>query len=291
MKPTVWSASSRQAKLCTVRTAFRHCKGEWSKSGRLQLNHKKPVPFSRRKSWRCRVSALRDRKCIQDHSHKAQGPDPKHFIFTQRSIHFTNYAAIWEESYLSREHAGNSAPRYKQCRYFSIAEHESLPTRMAAEPRPQHFHYLSKAELKPPPSTALILFFPEQTARKWVPIKLSLLLLCWAGVLNTCRKVITPRVNRMHKWWLPGSNKYHNNYPCLTAWLVYSTLLLPLWNYFYCKSFWGRSLFSVLLHFLTCFYCNTEAKWTTTEEVCEIPEESSLDGHQQSPVLPSGSCI
>lgn len=49
----------------------------------------------------------------------------------------------------------------------------------------------------------------------------------------------------------------------------------------------------MLLHFLTCFccYCHTEAKRTITEEVCDIPEESSLDGLRQSPMLLSGSCI
>lgn len=112
MKPTVWSASSRQAKLCTVRTAFRHWKGERSKSGQWQLNHKNPVPSSRRKSWRCRGSALRDRKCIHESSRTAHGCGSETherlrelYILSQRSMHFTNCAAIREDSYLSREHA------------------------------------------------------------------------------------------------------------------------------------------------------------------------------------------
>lgn len=104
MKPTVWSASSRQAKLCTVRTALRHWRGERRKSGQWELNHKTPIPSSSRKSWGCRGSALRDRECIHESGCTGHGSESENFIFLVRG-QCTSHSVKWRESCFSREHA------------------------------------------------------------------------------------------------------------------------------------------------------------------------------------------
>lgn len=89
MKPTVWSASSRQAKLCTVRTAFRHWKGQRNTSEQCQLMQGvQSIPFSRRKSWRSRDLPLRTENAFTKvvTQHMGQRLRALH-ILIQRSMH------------------------------------------------------------------------------------------------------------------------------------------------------------------------------------------------------------
>lgn len=223
MKPTVWSASSRQAKLCTVRTAFRHWKGQRNTSEQCQLMQGvQSIPFSRRKSWRSRDLPLRTENAFTKvvTQHMGQRLRALH-ILIQRSMHskmcchMRRPLSVWGACFWT----GNSPPVYKQhrtqptqCSCFSTAGHKSLPAWMATELWLLHLHYLSKA---------LTLFFSEQRVTKWVPIKPSILLLCCVGIFSTCSKVITPpSMNSTNRWWLPSSNTTTTTTPRLTVWLV-----------------------------------------------------------------------
>lgn len=167
-------------------------------------------------------SALKDRECFHKSSHTTYGSETQSTSYSYPKVNaFQNCAAIWEDSYLSGEPASEQGTHHL-CTNSTRHNPPSAAISVLQDTRARQPERQLNSDCCICITWArLSLSSFQSRVTKWVPIKPSILLLCWVGVFSTCSRVIVPSsVSSTNRWWLPSSNTITTTIPCLTVWLV-----------------------------------------------------------------------